>query len=168
MLYFYSNLVGTPLSLKLTREQLPGVWIAEHPGYAHIHETSHAPRVDGDDRPVPLGRLRPDGRVPVPEADPHRQPGGPLGRAGGARLHRQPSPSWLRSARCCLEQNRPAVGGGSLRVTLGGQGLVEQIREEDSPVVSCRESCGRNRAKLVRDEQGRPRREPRWAGKRVV
>ena len=31
-----------------------------------------------------------------PEADPHRQPGGPLGRTGGARLHRQPSPSWLR------------------------------------------------------------------------
>ena len=27
------------------------------------------------------GRLRADGRVAVPEADPYRQPGGPLGRA---------------------------------------------------------------------------------------
>ena len=30
-------------------------------------------------RPVPLGRLRPDGRVPVPEADPGGQPGGSMG-----------------------------------------------------------------------------------------
>ena len=34
-----------------------------------------------------------------PKPDPHRQPGGPVGRAGSARLHRQPSPSRLRSAR---------------------------------------------------------------------
>ena len=54
--------------------------------------------VNGDDCAVPLGRLGADGRVPLPEAHSHWQPGGPVGRAGSARLHRQPSPSWLRSA----------------------------------------------------------------------
>ena len=40
-----------------------------------------------------------DGRVAVPEGDPHRQPGRSLGRAGSARLHRQPAPRRLRTAR---------------------------------------------------------------------
>ena len=48
-----------------------------------------------------------------PEADPHRQPGRPLGRAGSARLHRQPSPSRLGSAaaqpRMTLRSTRPAA-----------------------------------------------------------
>ena len=61
-------------------------------------QTPDPARRHGDHRPVPLGRLRPDGRVPLPEADPHRQPGRPLGRAGSARLHRQPSPSRLGAA----------------------------------------------------------------------
>ena len=64
-----------------------------------VPQTPDPARRDGDDRAVPLGRLRADGRVPLPEADPHRQPGGPLGRAGSTRLHRQPSPRRLRSAR---------------------------------------------------------------------
>ena len=44
--------------------------------------------------------LRLDGRVPFPETDPHRQPGRALGRAGGARLHRQLSPRRHRPPRC--------------------------------------------------------------------
>ena len=69
-------------------------------------QTPDPARRDRGDRTVPLGRLRTDGRVQVPEADPHRQPGGPLGRAGSARLHRQPSPRWLRSARPCSRDDR--------------------------------------------------------------
>ena len=34
-----------------------------------------------------------------PKPNPHRQPGGPVGRAGSARLHRQPAPRRLRAAR---------------------------------------------------------------------
>ena len=71
--------------------------------------------VNRADRAVALGRLRPDGRVPVPETDPHRQPGGPLGRAGGARLHRQPPPSRLRigplRSRDDPRSTRPAAQG---------------------------------------------------------
>ncbi len=55
-------------------------------------------RRDAYDRAVPLGRLRADGRITVPEADPHPQPGGSVGQAGSARLHRQPSPRRLRAA----------------------------------------------------------------------
>ena len=69
-------------------------------------QTPDPARRDGRDRPVPLRRLRADGRVPLPEADPRRRPGRPLGRAGSARLHRQPSPSRLGSPPRIAEDER--------------------------------------------------------------
>ena len=59
-------------------------------------QTPHPARCDSGDRPVALGRLRHDGRVSLPKADPHRQPGRPVGRAGDPRLHRQPPLRRLR------------------------------------------------------------------------
>ena len=63
-----------------------------------------------------------------PEADPGRQPRCPLGRAGGARLHRQPSPSRLGSPRRVA-----AAGPRSTRPAARGTGGVEGQRETCGP-----------------------------------
>lgn len=60
-------------------------------------ETAPARRGDESDHLVPCGRLRPDGAILVPEAHPHRQPRGALGRAGSARRHCQSTPWWIRA-----------------------------------------------------------------------
>ena len=60
--------------------------------------TTHAPGGDADDGAIPFSRLRADGHRAVSAADSHRPARRAVGRAGSARLHRQPPPGRLRMA----------------------------------------------------------------------
>lgn len=61
------------------------------------------------------------------EADPHREPGGSVGRAGSARLDRQPAPRRLRTAVRVARTvpDQVCVGTASTRF---GQGLADATR----------------------------------------
>ena len=77
-------------------ERRPAGTAATHRG--RHDATTHDPGGDADDGVIPVSRLRADGHRAVSAADSHRPARRAVGRAGGARLHRQPPPGRLHMA----------------------------------------------------------------------